>query len=105
MHQYVGVIFTRGGLFQDRHQFVAVRHKESLQILPFMQRGNERANFPVTRLMVSQQLKLIAAMEIQQPTARQATFVQAVELVQGKNSFDKILTQRRIVQATVLFYR
>ena len=83
MHQHVGVVFTRGGLFQDRHQFFAVDRKESLQILAFVERGNERANLAVSRLMVGQQLQFIAAMEIQQRAARQAIFVQTVKLVQG----------------------
>lgn len=64
MHQHVGVIFPRGRFLQDGHQLFAVRHKEGVQIFPLVQRGNERADFTITRLMVRQQLKFVAAVEI-----------------------------------------
>ena len=69
-----------------------------------MQRGNERADFTVTRLMVRQQLEFVTAVEVQQRAAREAIFTQRVQFVQGKNTFDKVFTQHRIVQASILFH-
>ncbi len=72
MHQHVGVVFPRGGPLEDRHQLLAVDLEERFQILPFMQRGDERADLPVACLVVSQQLQLVAAVKGQQAVARQA---------------------------------
>jgi hypothetical protein len=83
MHQHVGVILPRGGFFQDGHQLFPVRHEEGVQVFPLVQRGNERADFTVARLMVRQQLQFVAAVEVQQRGAS-GLFTQRVQLVQGK---------------------
>ncbi len=101
MHQHVGVVFPRGGLLEDRHQLLAVNLEERFQILPFMQRGDERADLPVARLVMSQQLQLVAAVKGQQTVTGQAAGAQGVEFMQGENALDKILPQQRIVQPAI----
>src|SRR5690606_13484563 len=53
--------------------------------------------------MVRQKLKLIAAVKVQQGTARQAIFTHYVQFVESENALNKVFPQYRIVQATVFF--
>ena len=68
-----------------------------------MQRCHERANLTIACLVVRQKLKLIAAVKVQQSTARQAIFTHDVQFVEGEYALDKVFPQYRIVQATVFF--
>ena len=69
MHQHVGMVFPRSGLFKNRHQLRAISDKEGIQIFPLVKGGNERPNFAIARLVVRQQLQFVLAMEIQERTA------------------------------------
>lgn len=54
-----------------------------------MQRGDERADLAVARLVMSQQLQLVAAVKGQQTVTGQAAGAQGVEFMQGENALDK----------------
>ncbi|MNT01962.1 hypothetical protein D3C72_1364490 [compost metagenome] len=105
VHQHVGVVFARRGLFQNRHQFLAIDRKKGLQIVPFVKRRHKRPDLAITRLIMRQQLQLVAAVKGQQRTARQAAGAEHVQLVQGKYPRDKVLPQYRIVQPPVFLHR
>src|SRR5690606_123997 len=78
--------------------------EEGVQIVPFVQRGNKRPDFTVTRLVVRQQLELVTAVEVQQRAARQAVGAQRIQFVKREDAFNEVFPQHRIVQAAIFLH-
>lgn len=68
-----------------------------------MQRGNERADFTVTRLMV-RQLEFVTAVEVQRHMRVRPFLRSVLSSCRAKTRSTKVFTQHRIVQASVLFH-